>query len=517
MMTEATEADTLPTRAAPVRVAGAWTWRAGRFVSRLGTPLASLLAGAWSRMANRECRAASRVSSQRATPMTRLIINMTPDYAPPSASRGPRIRPRAADLRVRVATPASVGRERSTAHLLVLLMVWLTFAASGLVFSEPAPVDALMMALVVILPAVGLATTTTTLVSFLAAWIACAAAAILAATQSHDVARSSMHTGVSLYLYVSAFVMATFVANKPRQHTELIFSGTLAAALVAAVAGIVGYLGLVPGAAELFTKFGRAAGTFKDPNVFGPFLVVGVVYLLHVALTRPAGRALAALAAAGILVLAVLLSFSRGAWFNLAVAAGLYGALAFVTANCATTRLRILGLAAVGVVMLALVGAAALQIDSVRDLLEQRASLTQSYDIGPEGRFGGQRKAMLLIAEHPFGIGAAQFAGVHHHEEAHNVYLSMMLSAGWIGGALYVALVAATLLLGAWRLTTPFEARPLLLVAYAAFVANVLEGAIIDSDHWRHFYLLMAIIWGMLPTGGGNEADEGEGATVGSN
>ena len=23
------------------------------------------------------------------------------------------------------------------------------------------------------------------------------------------------------------------------------------------------------------------------------------------------------------------------------------------------------------------------------------------------------------------------------------------------------------------------------------------EGLVIDSDHWRHFYLIMAMIWGM--------------------
>jgi hypothetical protein len=42
------------------------------------------------------------------------------------------------------------------------------------------------------------------------------------------------------------------------------------------------------------------------------------------------------------------------------------------------------------------------------------------------------------------------------------------------------------------------ETRPLFLVAYAAFVGVALEGLIVDTDHWRHFYLLMAIIWGLM-------------------
>jgi hypothetical protein len=33
-------------------------------------------------------------------------------------------------------------------------------------------------------------------------------------------------------------------------------------------------------------------------------------------------------------------------------------------------------------------------------------------------------------------------------------------------------------------------------VLVAAFFGMVLEGGI-DTDHWRHFYLIMAMIWGM--------------------
>ena len=31
--------------------------------------------------------------------------------------------------------------------------------------------------------------------------------------------------------------------------------------------------------------------------------------------------------------------------------------------------------------------------------------------------------------------------------------------------------------------------------------AHVLEGLIIDLDHWRHFYLLMALVWGLMLSG----------------
>jgi Ni,Fe-hydrogenase I large subunit len=33
---------------------------------------------------------------------------------------------------------------------------------------------------------------------------------------------------------------------------------------------------------------------------------------------------------------------------------------------------------------------------------------------------------------------------------------------------------------------------------YAALTTNILEGAVIDSDHWRHFYLLLGLVWGLM-------------------
>jgi O-antigen ligase len=91
---------------------------------------------------------------------------------------------------------------------------------------------------------------------------------------------------------------------------------------------------------------------------------------------------------------------------------------------------------------------AALNSDQVANVLSQRASFEQSYDTGSEGRFGGQEKAVGLIAENPLGIGAQEFTTRHHPEEVHNVYLSMLLNAGWLGGGVYWILVASTLALG---------------------------------------------------------------------
>ena len=388
------------------------------------------------------------------------------------------------------------------------LFVMLAMVVSGIVFTEPAPVDLIIMGLIGLLPLVGLQRYTPALALYLMLWLVCGAGALLASTMSEEWQRSATHAGVSIYLYAASFVLAAFIAHTPRAHTELMFRAWVAGALVAASAALIGYFGLFPGAHDLFTKFGRAAGTFKDPNVLGPFLAPAILYCLLIAVGGPFRRALLPLAIAGFLSLALLLSFSRGAWINMGVAFAVFGYALLVTTRDAQARLRMLLLGSVGLLAVALIVVAALQIDSIAALMAERSSFSQGYDVGPEGRFGGQEKAKGLILDHVLGIGALQFGSQFHHEDVHNVYLSMFLNAGWLGGLVYFSVVALTMALGLAHIARATPWRPLFIVAYAALAGNVVEGIVIDTDHWRHFYLLLAIVWGLMSAQGTSNAKE---------
>lgn len=388
-------------------------------------------------------------------------------------------------------------RARGAVHRGALALVWLTFALSGLVFAEPAPVDLMLIGLVVLLPLIGLAAITPEIMGFVALWLVVAAGGFLASPFAADAARATLHTAVTLYLSLAAAVIAAFVIREPVAHTRLVLNATTWAAVAATLAGLAGYFSLLPAAADLFTRFGRAAGTFKDPNVFGAFLVLPVIYCLERVVALPLRRALWPLVGATLMTLGVLLSFSRGAWINLALAAATFGFLTFSLAAGAAERARIALMAGAAAAIVAVATVTAVQIETVSDLLAERATLSQSYDTGPEGRFGGQEKALRLVAENPLGIGALEFTQSHHHEEVHNVYLSMALNAGWIGGGLFVVAHALTVVLGATALIAAGPLRPLLVVALSTFLATALEGIVIDTDHWRHLYLEMALVWGL--------------------
>ncbi len=384
-----------------------------------------------------------------------------------------------------------------SASALAGLAVALAVGSSTIVFSEPAPTDVLMMGVIIGVPVLGVGRSgTITLVNY-GIWLAIVALGILGTSFSATFDTAIKHQLVTLYLATGAFALARYIASDPEPRIKLVLYCYVAAALLATLAGVIGYFRLLPGAFELFTNFGRARGTFKDPNVFGAAVAPAVVACVWVMLREKPRRAILAGAACLPMVIGVLISFSRGAWISLGISVVILAAIALLTSRRKTdfSRLGKFTALGTGAIILAIVGV--LQIEQVRTLLTERASFDQSYDLGPEGRFGGQEKARALIAENPLGIGTHTFRDIHHKEEPHNVYLSMFLNAGWLGGFLYIATVVATLAIGLSRSLERSALQGPLLIVSAAFAGVAFEGYVIDSDHWRSFFILLGCIWGL--------------------
>jgi len=385
-----------------------------------------------------------------------------------------------------------------TARSLGLALTWLTLASSSVVFAEPAPYDALMLGLIFLLPLLGLVAVSRGLVLFCTAWLVVGATGLIAAGRSGMLDVSTKHSAITIFLSISAVLVAAFVRRNPEQHTRIIVSGLLFASILAVLTGAVGYFDLVPGTNELFTKYGRTRGTFKDPNVFGPFIVPALLYCVHSMATARARRAIMMALLAGLFCLGLLVSFSRGAWLNAGVALLVYTYMVFVVSRSNLFRLKLLILIFFGACAVMLSVAAIMQIESIGDLVRERASITLAYDTGPEGRFAGQLLALKTIASHPMGIGAQEFGRVLHGEDVHNVYLSMFLNAGWIGGFLYFTAVMVTLIAGFRYALIANSTQGILIVMLAAFSGLAAEGMIVDTDHWRHFYVIMGLVWGLM-------------------
>lgn len=299
----------------------------------------------------------------------------------------------------------------------------------------------------------------------------------------------------SWYMAVTAAFIAMVIAEQTAARLDLMRSGLIAGALVASLAGIAGYLHLAPG--EMFTLYGRAAGTFKDPNVFGAFLVLPALFCLQSVVSDGFGRALRSAVMLGIITLAVLLAFSRAAWGLLAFTAAFMLFLMVLTSATNRQRSRIIAMAVAAVVIVALLLVVLMQFDFIADMFKQRASFDQKYDEGRFGRFGRHILGAQMALDLPLGIGPLQFH-TFFPEDTHNSYLNAFMSGGWISGVCYPALVFITALLGFRYIfvRTPWQ-RPYLAV-FAAYLGTVGEAFIIDTDHWRHFWMMLGMMWGMF-------------------
>jgi hypothetical protein len=158
--------------------------------------------------------------------------------------------------------------------------------------------------------------------------------------------------------------------------------------------------------------------------------------------------------------------------------------------------MRIFAATAVTLAALAALLALALSFDTIAAMFNERFHLINSYDVGEGGRFRLQELALAAMLQYPNGMGPFEFSRVYGLQQ-HNVYLQAFIVYGWIGGMSYLLILATTIMVGLRSVLARTPWQPYLIVAFGAFIGEVLEGFVIDTDHWRHFFLLLGMIWGL--------------------
>ncbi len=310
---------------------------------------------------------------------------------------------------------------------------------------------------------------------------------VLSAIDAVDVPRAARFLLITFYLGLFTLWLTEYAQSERR--TRLVLRAYLVGAVASAVVGSLALFLPFPGH-ELFLYGGqRAQGFFKDPNVFGPFLIPAALILIEETFSpRLLGISrLTKVALFAILTLGVFLSYSRGAWVNFAV--GL--AVMFVVMGLRrgggrkTIILLLWILAATGAAI-----AVAAVTDSIA-FLEERAQL-HDYDAA---RFGAQTSSIELAWAHPIGIGPGQFE-IALPVSAHSLYIRALVEGGLLALVIVLALAIVTL---AWAARDAMLGRRVyglpsaaLLSAWCGLLANSL---VIDTVHFRHLWVVAALIW----------------------
>ena len=311
----------------------------------------------------------------------------------------------------------------------------------------------------------------------------------------------SAYKDIPLYLMVSLFLglssvffCAAIEADMGR--LRIIYRAYVVGALITAVLGILGYFHAFPGA-EIFTLYDRAKGAFQDPNVFGPFLVPPVLYLSYGLLQRNLTFAPIRAGILLILMMGILLSFSRAAWGLVIISGGLLYVLQFASEKRAEKRLQMIIILVVGLAVFSSILLIALQFDAVGAMFSERAKAVQDYDGGNLGRFARHAIGFQWALENPLGIDPLEF-GLTLGEDTHNIWVKSLMAYGWLGFASYLTMTIWTIFGPAKLLLLQRPWTPYLQVAWATFVGHIIIAWVIDIDHWRHVYLTIGIIWGCM-------------------
>ena len=306
-----------------------------------------------------------------------------------------------------------------------------------------------------------------------------------------------VYEAVTIFLLLTAFFLANYVAEAPQLRMRRIMNAYTAVAVFSAVIGTAGYLHLIPGAYDLLTRYDRAKALFLDPNVYGPFLILPAAYAAQrLLLGGRRGLILNGLIVMALLV-GVFVSFSRAAWASLAAAMLIVFVLSFLLEADGRKKVRMLILALIGAGCIVVAIGGLLSIPTVSALFSERATVAEDYDSGATGRFGRQGYAFGLALDHPLGIGPGQFAHLRVKEEPHDTFVTVLHVYGWGGGFCFYGLLLLTLSRAVKGLVPRSPNRRMLIPLIATYVPLVVEAGIIDIDHWRHLFLIIGLIWGV--------------------
>jgi O-antigen ligase len=111
------------------------------------------------------------------------------------------------------------------------------------------------------------------------------------------------------------------------------------------------------------------------------------------------------------------------------------------------------------------------------------------------GRFAGQAAGIESAERYPLGLGPGQFEA-YASISAHSTYVRAFAEQGLAGLIVFVAFALSTL---AAAIANAVAGRETYGIGSAALLAALcgmlVNGMVIDTLHWRHFWIVIALIW----------------------
>lgn len=291
---------------------------------------------------------------------------------------------------------------------------------------------------------------------------------------------------ISFYLIAySLFIfLYTFKKGYKKVLTAYVASSTFSSFI-----GILGYFKFLPNILR-YDEY-RIKGFFKDPNVFGPFLVPSVIILMDIIINKN-NRSNRYLYIFLIIVnsLGVLLSFSRAAWINFLISVFIYILLNIKNINF----VKMVKFTLLLFIVISLMWSFIVK-DEYKEFIVDRAKL-QGYD---SSRFLAQKTGIELIFDKVFGYGSGQYEStvvnvMNSDISAHSMYMRILLENGLVGFVLIIisfSYIVINLLLSHFnKYKNEFINTSVVLSILIGILVNSI---VIDTIHWRHLWFFIGI------------------------
>lgn len=292
---------------------------------------------------------------------------------------------------------------------------------------------------------------------------------------------------ITVYLAISWIGISGISNHIGVKILPFVFKGYFIAAMISVLFGLIAYMGWAPflEGIVLYGDRDRILGFFKDPNVFGPFLIPPALYSLW-KLSRIEflqKRGLFYFGAFLLLTFGVLLSFSRAAWGHFLISFIIYFFLA-KKGTMKRLKLTLLLLLITTPVIFYFVSST-----TIGDLFYNRLGL-QTYD---NDRFQNQANALDHLVHYPLGFGPGQ-SEVFLDFSTHSLYVRLLFENGILGFLSFI-LFYLLCLIRSFKLLLISQGpnQGYFVIIFASLIGILFNSIFIDTMHWRHVWLLLAL------------------------
>jgi hypothetical protein len=329
------------------------------------------------------------------------------------------------------------------------------------------------------------------------------ALSLVALIRAEEWQASILYYSVSAYLMLMSIGLACLIGRYGNAVIRPIMLGAIAGGLFSTLVTFLGVVHALPSSIQNMVIWGgeRGQGWFKDPNVFGPTLLLNAIYLYSLVERASAKAKLFLIGILTFTILGIIISFSRAAIGSTALAFLTYFFLTNILHRdvpASIKGIRSIKFLIISFFFITVIGLTVHLLEF--DKLFMNRTELQEYDYA---RFYVQQGLLESIPLYPMGIGpgqthlfVAKYFNVTGSETSHENYIRIFLENGVVAGVIYLVFMVYLLTMGVKISIRHWPYSHFAALSLSLMLAYAVCGFVIDTIHWRCFWIAVGMLLG---------------------